>query len=381
MKLLIFFLLLLTEIIYTPNLNFSIMAMQLETKPAMHLKNLHEPQPSPPPMANPPIPLSPTKGILVPECHPCGCPSLKRPCRHNDWDDVRTRKGHKILRCRVCHRKWKLLSGTLTRCAKFIQDEVCENGLQCSLLHVHKKKSGSKENCDVDVAAIISACVEAGHAIVTETPPASPGSLLCRYRNAQNCVPSSPMNTGTKQCLTSLLSALANTLGEGCELTCDIDITLPNNNSESCNDENINLQREEENGLSDAPETDDYIAPPRKLNSPPPTSIAMRRSFAKPEVAIPSKSSIQSVKVCITPKGIIFTSPTAGPSGKLVTGTMSIHELSQLVHGRRKVLDSPGSDINVKIINAQISSPNGDYLPSPGSVSSSPNGLTPEIAC
>eukprot|EP01060_Flectonema_neradi_P025704 TRINITY_DN34509_c0_g1_i1.p1 TRINITY_DN34509_c0_g1~~TRINITY_DN34509_c0_g1_i1.p1 ORF type:complete len:356 (+),score=57.16 TRINITY_DN34509_c0_g1_i1:76-1143(+) len=355
------------------------MSHTLDSSP---LRNQHEPQPIPPPKANPPIPLSPTKGILVPECHPCGCPSLKRPCRHNDWDDVRTRKGHKILRCRICHRKWKLLSGTLTRCAKFIQDEVCENGLQCSLLHVHKKKSGSKENCDVDVAAIISACVEAGHGIVAETPPASPGSMLCRFRNAQTCVPCSPMNMGTKQSLSSLLSTLANTLGEGCELTCDVNITMPTN-SESMDDDNINTQKEEENGLSDA--QDEPISPPpqarKEVTSPPTTSIAMRRSFAKPEVAIPTKAGIQSVKVSITPKGIIFTSPTAGPSGKLVTGKMSIDELNQLVHGRRKSLDSPASDINVKVTNAHISSPNGDYIPSPCSVSSSPNGLTPEVRC
>eukprot|EP01065_Artemidia_motanka_P021914 TRINITY_DN2613_c0_g1_i1.p1 TRINITY_DN2613_c0_g1~~TRINITY_DN2613_c0_g1_i1.p1 ORF type:complete len:493 (+),score=155.62 TRINITY_DN2613_c0_g1_i1:80-1480(+) len=67
-----------------------------------------------------------------------------RPCDHNDWDDVRTRKGAKILRCRACQSKWKLPSARVPRCAHFLSGH-CERGSACSSVHVHKRKNNLVE--------------------------------------------------------------------------------------------------------------------------------------------------------------------------------------------------------------------------------------------
>eukprot|EP01059_Diplonema_ambulator_P012083 TRINITY_DN2222_c0_g3_i1.p1 TRINITY_DN2222_c0_g3~~TRINITY_DN2222_c0_g3_i1.p1 ORF type:complete len:138 (+),score=56.56 TRINITY_DN2222_c0_g3_i1:44-415(+) len=61
------------------------------------------------------------------------------PCEHNDWDDVRTRNGYKMLRCRVCQGRWKLPSQTVPRCMDFLHDR-CKEGTHCWLLHVNRKK-------------------------------------------------------------------------------------------------------------------------------------------------------------------------------------------------------------------------------------------------
>eukprot|EP01059_Diplonema_ambulator_P006691 TRINITY_DN1630_c0_g1_i1.p1 TRINITY_DN1630_c0_g1~~TRINITY_DN1630_c0_g1_i1.p1 ORF type:complete len:163 (+),score=29.99 TRINITY_DN1630_c0_g1_i1:133-621(+) len=62
-----------------------------------------------------------------------------RPCEHNDWDDVRTRNGFKVLRCRVCQGRWKLLSRGVKRCMAFLHDK-CDDGASCGLMHVRRKK-------------------------------------------------------------------------------------------------------------------------------------------------------------------------------------------------------------------------------------------------
>eukprot|EP01059_Diplonema_ambulator_P012082 TRINITY_DN2222_c0_g2_i2.p1 TRINITY_DN2222_c0_g2~~TRINITY_DN2222_c0_g2_i2.p1 ORF type:complete len:169 (+),score=20.34 TRINITY_DN2222_c0_g2_i2:38-508(+) len=63
-----------------------------------------------------------------------------RPCEHNDWDDVRTRHGYKLLRCRVCQGRWKLPNNSVPRCVLFLH-EKCAEGPSCGLLHVRRKKS------------------------------------------------------------------------------------------------------------------------------------------------------------------------------------------------------------------------------------------------
>eukprot|EP00755_Sulcionema_specki_P028038 Sspe_Gene.89024::Locus_60893_Transcript_3_6_Confidence_0.583_Length_470::g.89024::m.89024 len=60
-------------------------------------------------------------------------------CQHNDWDDVRTRKGSKVLRCRLCQSKWKVSASGMPRCVPFAQGR-CLNGMACPSLHIHKKK-------------------------------------------------------------------------------------------------------------------------------------------------------------------------------------------------------------------------------------------------
>ncbi|KAJ9472200.1 hypothetical protein DIPPA_29031 [Diplonema papillatum] len=69
---------------------------------------------------------------------------MTRPCKHNDWDDVRTRKGSKILRCRVCQSKWKLPSARVPRCSPFLCGH-CDRGDSCDMVHVHKRKSNLVE--------------------------------------------------------------------------------------------------------------------------------------------------------------------------------------------------------------------------------------------
>eukprot|EP01063_Lacrimia_lanifica_P034932 TRINITY_DN6558_c5_g1_i1.p2 TRINITY_DN6558_c5_g1~~TRINITY_DN6558_c5_g1_i1.p2 ORF type:complete len:572 (+),score=227.54 TRINITY_DN6558_c5_g1_i1:68-1783(+) len=162
----------------------------------------HPPQPSPPPMSDPPAPTHPEEGILVPECQPGGTPSVHRPCLHNDWDDVRTRKGSKILRCRLCQRKWKLASSTVPRCASFLQN-ICPNGLQCAFLHVHKKKSHAAEGMPIECAP---ACGTLPVGTTPEpTPPASPSALLHSLRNLQQKpTPASPVHRDTRDLLNAL---------------------------------------------------------------------------------------------------------------------------------------------------------------------------------
>eukprot|EP01065_Artemidia_motanka_P045647 TRINITY_DN6751_c0_g1_i1.p1 TRINITY_DN6751_c0_g1~~TRINITY_DN6751_c0_g1_i1.p1 ORF type:complete len:218 (+),score=58.16 TRINITY_DN6751_c0_g1_i1:79-654(+) len=74
-------------------------------------------------------------------------PASARPCSHNDWDDVRTRKGFKVLRCRVCQRKWKLPSSSAPRCMPFLH-ECCREGDRCALLHVRRKKTPLEERVE-----------------------------------------------------------------------------------------------------------------------------------------------------------------------------------------------------------------------------------------
>ena len=66
-----------------------------------------------------------------------------RPCEHNDWDDVRTRKGYKVLRCVVCQEKWKLPSPGVMRCMEYLHN--CCTSEHCEKLHVRRKKSSIEE--------------------------------------------------------------------------------------------------------------------------------------------------------------------------------------------------------------------------------------------
>ena len=62
-----------------------------------------------------------------------------KPCNHNEWDDVRTRKGFKVLRCTVCQEKWRLPSNGVSRCMEFLHN--CCTATDCPRLHVRRKKS------------------------------------------------------------------------------------------------------------------------------------------------------------------------------------------------------------------------------------------------
>eukprot|EP01062_Namystynia_karyoxenos_P063191 TRINITY_DN56008_c0_g1_i1.p1 TRINITY_DN56008_c0_g1~~TRINITY_DN56008_c0_g1_i1.p1 ORF type:complete len:328 (+),score=60.77 TRINITY_DN56008_c0_g1_i1:107-1090(+) len=65
-------------------------------------------------------------------------PSVERPCEHNCWSDVRTRKSSKILRCSICSKKWKMPSAAVPRCIPFMRGH-CQRGDGCTRLHVLRK--------------------------------------------------------------------------------------------------------------------------------------------------------------------------------------------------------------------------------------------------
>eukprot|EP01064_Diplonema_japonicum_P000132 TRINITY_DN10081_c0_g1_i1.p1 TRINITY_DN10081_c0_g1~~TRINITY_DN10081_c0_g1_i1.p1 ORF type:complete len:266 (+),score=61.71 TRINITY_DN10081_c0_g1_i1:57-800(+) len=67
-------------------------------------------------------------------------PSYDRPCLHNLWDSVRTKKGVALLRCRTCVSQWKLSIFDVSKCKKFYSDEGCPKGDSCRHLHVHARK-------------------------------------------------------------------------------------------------------------------------------------------------------------------------------------------------------------------------------------------------
>eukprot|EP01059_Diplonema_ambulator_P014963 TRINITY_DN25_c1_g4_i1.p2 TRINITY_DN25_c1_g4~~TRINITY_DN25_c1_g4_i1.p2 ORF type:complete len:131 (+),score=30.75 TRINITY_DN25_c1_g4_i1:62-454(+) len=72
--------------------------------------------------------------------------STVRPCDHNDWDDVRTRSGFKVLRCRICQGRWKLLNRSVNRCMAFLHN--CCDDTGCGMLHVRRKKCTVMERYD-----------------------------------------------------------------------------------------------------------------------------------------------------------------------------------------------------------------------------------------
>ena len=65
--------------------------------------------------------------------------SSSKPCGHNSWDNVRTKKGNVFLRCRVCDCQWRLPVDSVTRCTAF-NDKTCNLGEDCPKLHLHTRK-------------------------------------------------------------------------------------------------------------------------------------------------------------------------------------------------------------------------------------------------
>eukprot|EP00756_Hemistasia_phaeocysticola_P022767 Hpha_TRINITY_DN15854_c1_g4::TRINITY_DN15854_c1_g4_i1::g.188033::m.188033 len=113
------------------------------TKP-LALRVVVDREVTPPPITPRSFCPSPTQSSCTRPSEP---PSGQCPCTHNSWDDVRTRRHAKMLRCRVCQGKWRLPSTTVPRCRAFF-DGHCSMGERCQLLHVHKKKQGVQERLD-----------------------------------------------------------------------------------------------------------------------------------------------------------------------------------------------------------------------------------------
>eukprot|EP01062_Namystynia_karyoxenos_P001923 TRINITY_DN1066_c0_g1_i1.p1 TRINITY_DN1066_c0_g1~~TRINITY_DN1066_c0_g1_i1.p1 ORF type:complete len:781 (+),score=143.31 TRINITY_DN1066_c0_g1_i1:109-2451(+) len=67
-----------------------------------------------------------------------------RPCRHNNWDNVRMVKGKIGLRCRSCGAHWKAEVTLIAKCPAFFNG-FCPNGVECVLPHIHRYKNKQKE--------------------------------------------------------------------------------------------------------------------------------------------------------------------------------------------------------------------------------------------
>eukprot|EP01064_Diplonema_japonicum_P010531 TRINITY_DN1777_c0_g4_i1.p1 TRINITY_DN1777_c0_g4~~TRINITY_DN1777_c0_g4_i1.p1 ORF type:complete len:290 (+),score=51.74 TRINITY_DN1777_c0_g4_i1:61-930(+) len=67
-------------------------------------------------------------------------PSFDRPCLHNLWDSVRTKKGIALLRCRTCVSQWKLVASDIMKCRRFLSEQGCPLGTLCDNLHIHARK-------------------------------------------------------------------------------------------------------------------------------------------------------------------------------------------------------------------------------------------------
>eukprot|EP01059_Diplonema_ambulator_P014960 TRINITY_DN25_c1_g2_i3.p2 TRINITY_DN25_c1_g2~~TRINITY_DN25_c1_g2_i3.p2 ORF type:complete len:142 (+),score=44.81 TRINITY_DN25_c1_g2_i3:58-483(+) len=81
----------------------------------------------------------------------------ERPCCHNDWDDVRTRKGFKVLRCRICQGRWKIPSCSVPRCMPFLHD-CCNKDEGCPLLHVRRRKTTIYERYEQFGNKVLKGC-------------------------------------------------------------------------------------------------------------------------------------------------------------------------------------------------------------------------------
>ena len=66
------------------------------------------------------------------------------PCKHNNWDNVRIKKGNHSLRCRTCQEQWRVHHSFFSRCVPFYKGK-CELGARCPNVHIHQYKEGLKD--------------------------------------------------------------------------------------------------------------------------------------------------------------------------------------------------------------------------------------------
>lgn len=86
---------------------------------------------------DPPL-LATSDGFPVPPCLP-----QEPPCSHNSWEDLRTRRGRRILRCSQCKAKWRcyVTSQVYKVCTDYEQGD-CSRGESCQRIHIvasHRK--------------------------------------------------------------------------------------------------------------------------------------------------------------------------------------------------------------------------------------------------
>eukprot|EP01064_Diplonema_japonicum_P031433 TRINITY_DN5615_c0_g1_i1.p1 TRINITY_DN5615_c0_g1~~TRINITY_DN5615_c0_g1_i1.p1 ORF type:complete len:354 (+),score=116.56 TRINITY_DN5615_c0_g1_i1:56-1117(+) len=67
-----------------------------------------------------------------------------KPCSHNNWDNVRARKGAVTLRCRTCQSQWRVMLQSARRCPHFDTGR-CNKNEKCPKLHVYRSKQSLNE--------------------------------------------------------------------------------------------------------------------------------------------------------------------------------------------------------------------------------------------
>eukprot|EP01062_Namystynia_karyoxenos_P045127 TRINITY_DN3345_c0_g1_i1.p1 TRINITY_DN3345_c0_g1~~TRINITY_DN3345_c0_g1_i1.p1 ORF type:complete len:1083 (+),score=296.49 TRINITY_DN3345_c0_g1_i1:113-3250(+) len=67
--------------------------------------------------------------------------SFERPCRDNNWDSMRIKRGWVILRCRECGAQWRIAAEEwrVKRCPEFMAHPGSCAG-SCGMLHVHRRR-------------------------------------------------------------------------------------------------------------------------------------------------------------------------------------------------------------------------------------------------
>eukprot|EP01059_Diplonema_ambulator_P009099 TRINITY_DN1890_c1_g3_i1.p2 TRINITY_DN1890_c1_g3~~TRINITY_DN1890_c1_g3_i1.p2 ORF type:complete len:180 (+),score=30.58 TRINITY_DN1890_c1_g3_i1:79-540(+) len=73
--------------------------------------------------------------------------SVRPPCSHNCWDNLRAKRETVTLRCRQCQKQWKTQALRLKRCPNFSRTSkmTCQDGESCPLIHVFRFKLSSKK--------------------------------------------------------------------------------------------------------------------------------------------------------------------------------------------------------------------------------------------
>eukprot|EP01062_Namystynia_karyoxenos_P053820 TRINITY_DN4380_c3_g1_i1.p1 TRINITY_DN4380_c3_g1~~TRINITY_DN4380_c3_g1_i1.p1 ORF type:complete len:621 (+),score=67.13 TRINITY_DN4380_c3_g1_i1:116-1978(+) len=102
---------------------------------------------------------------------------LMRPCVHNKWDDVRTRRHHKILQCRECRSKWKIRM-PINTCTHWPHGR-CARGDGCELLHVSKRKFDAHGYSEAVLAGPgHNLAKDASPALRADVPPGAGGAAV-----------------------------------------------------------------------------------------------------------------------------------------------------------------------------------------------------------
>eukprot|EP00756_Hemistasia_phaeocysticola_P025573 Hpha_TRINITY_DN16012_c2_g4::TRINITY_DN16012_c2_g4_i1::g.120078::m.120078 len=77
-----------------------------------------------------------TPAVVQPVVRSLSLPE-KPPCTHNNWEDLRTRRGRRILRCAECKLKWRCeISSQVYKICPDNETGDCRRGAQCNKIHV-----------------------------------------------------------------------------------------------------------------------------------------------------------------------------------------------------------------------------------------------------